>query len=122
MKTPMAYCAGPYRARTIFGRAINIIRAWRVARALWRKGYAVFCPHANSAMMDGAAPDKVFLEYGLKMVRMCDLFVFTRSDAYRISEGSDAEWTLAIRLFIPSYPNPEAVPTAKQFMNDRGYR
>lgn len=58
----IAYIAGPYRAGQ--GRTIdeNISAARKVAEKYWRKGYAVFCPHLNSAQMDGVVPDKNFLD------------------------------------------------------------
>ena len=55
MKTKyVAYISGPYRSTEgINGIQENITRARNVATKYWRKGYAVICPHMNSAMMDG---------------------------------------------------------------------
>jgi len=44
------YVAGPYRAKTIFGVVINILRARWVAIKLWKWGYSVICPHMNTAL------------------------------------------------------------------------
>ena len=57
----VAYISGPYRAPSIHGIRENIEAARRVALEWWRKGYAVICPHANTAFMDGAADDEVWL-------------------------------------------------------------
>lgn len=47
----VVYVAGPYTARTVWGVAWNIWRAWAAARRLARLGFAPLCPHANSAFM-----------------------------------------------------------------------
>ena len=75
--TPMklAYVAGPYRGRTHHDVSQNIAAAREVAAHLWSLGYAVICPHLNSAFMSGAAPEEVFMEGGLTMLRRCDLVV-----------------------------------------------
>lgn len=52
----VVYVSGPYRARTIFGVFLNIWKARRVAMELWKRGYAVICPHMNTAFFpQGAA-------------------------------------------------------------------
>lgn len=56
----VAYVIGPYRAGTVRGIVENIRRAEEVALALWRLGFAVICPHKNTALFDGAAPDSVW--------------------------------------------------------------
>ena len=60
----VAYVAGPYRSETIYGIEQNIQRAKRLAAELWKRGYAVICPHANSAFMDGVCDDETFLREG----------------------------------------------------------
>ena len=49
----IAYISGPYRARTHDGVFENIMRARKVAREYWMKGFAVICPHTNTIFMDG---------------------------------------------------------------------
>lgn len=52
----VAYVSGPYRAQTILGVMRNIWRARKVAIKLWKAGYAVICPHLNTAFFpQGAA-------------------------------------------------------------------
>lgn len=54
----VAYVAGPYAARTAHDIDENIRRAREVAVELWRQGWAVICPHLNTAHFDGAVyPD-----------------------------------------------------------------
>jgi hypothetical protein len=74
-KMKLAYVAGPYRARTIVGIVVNILRARKVANKLWKMGYAVICPHSNSALFDGAAPVQNFLQGDLQMLKLCEVIV-----------------------------------------------
>lgn len=95
----IAYIAGPYRAPTVFGVTQNIQRAREVAAEFWRMGYAVLCPHMNSALMDGVVPDGIFLtgdhEF-LRRMRPGDIFVLLPD--WTKSEGTKAELALAISL------------------------
>ena len=91
----LAYVAGPYRAPTAAQRQDNIHRARKAAEALWKRGYAVLCPHLNSANMDGLVDDEIFLQGCLEMVRRCDLVWLL--PGWRESEGAvreleEAKW------------------------------
>lgn len=66
------YVAGKYRAPTRSEIGLNIQRAEKVARRLWGEGYAVVCPHMNSAHFDGTVSDHHFLEGGIEILTRCD--------------------------------------------------
>jgi len=68
------YVAGPYRAESPTGVMLNILRASRVAEFLWAKGYAVLCPHLNSALMT-AVPPETFLAGDLAWLATADIIV-----------------------------------------------
>jgi hypothetical protein len=95
----IAYIAGPYRAPTVFGLTQNIQCAREVAAEFWRMGYAVICPHMNSALMDGLVPDGVFLagdhEF-LRRMRPGDVFVLL--PGWSKSDGTKAELALAVLM------------------------
>jgi len=93
----VAYIAGPYRsAAGPNGIHENIERARAVAVEVWQRGFMAFCPHLNTAMMDGAVPDSVFLSGGLEMLRRCDIVVLV--PGWERSAGSKAEVDLAREL------------------------
>jgi hypothetical protein len=71
----VAYIAGPYRAPTPHGIVENIRRAEEVALKYWRLGYAVICPHKNTSLLDGAAPDTVWLDGDIEILKRCDVLV-----------------------------------------------
>ncbi len=71
----IAYIAGPYRSKTISGIRANIEHARKYAEKYWRAGFAVICPHLNSALMDGIVPDKSFLEGDIAILERCDFIV-----------------------------------------------
>ena len=73
----LAFICGPYRGASdneVYG---NIQRAREVAVAVWKMGYAVFCPHLNSAFMSGVVDEEAFLEGAKVMLQKCDLVVLT---------------------------------------------
>ncbi len=73
----LAYVAGKYRSKTEYGVHDNIQRAEKVALRYWARGYAVICPHKNTAYFGGFAGlnDSVWLDGDLEMVRRCDVVI-----------------------------------------------
>lgn len=97
----VVYVAGPYRGPSEWAVKCNIEAAERIAVALWQQGYAVICPHKNTAFFGGAAPDEVWLTGDLEIMRRCDLVVLV--PGWRSSSGTRAEVAEAQRLSIPVY-------------------
>ena len=97
----VAYVAGPYRAPTLHQIIENIRSAEAVAILLWGMGYAVICPHTNTACFDGTAPDEVWLEGDLEILRRCDLLVTV--SGWERSEGATKEVREAHDCLIPVY-------------------
>jgi hypothetical protein len=112
----VAYVAGKYRAPTVRGIVENIRRAEEVALWLWRNGWAVVCPHLNTALLDGACEDAVWLEGGLEILRRCDALVLV--PGWESSEGTRAEYIAACDGDLLLYewtpdglrPDPESLP------------
>jgi hypothetical protein len=92
----LVFISGPYRAPTIRGVVANIREAEAVALEYWREGYAVICPHLNTALMDGALPDSVWLEGDREILRRCDVVVMM--PRWTESAGATAEHALAVEL------------------------
>ncbi|HEY9060972.1 MAG TPA: DUF4406 domain-containing protein [Pseudobacteroides sp.] len=95
----IAYIAGPYRAKTKLGIVLNIIRARKVAKKYWKKGYAVICPHSNSALFDGVVPDETFLDGDIEILNRCDVIVAI--EGWQRSEGTKNELRFARTNNIP---------------------
>ncbi len=95
----LAYVAGPYRADSESGVIANIRRAEAVAIMLWQMGYAVLCPHKNTALFGGLCPDDVWLKGDLVMMERCDLVVLV--PGWQESSGTRAEVERARELGIP---------------------
>lgn len=95
----MIYIAGPYRASTKLGIIINILKARKVAKKYWALGYTVICPHMNSALMDGCAPDEAFLRGGLELLGCADWMVVL--PGWEKSKGTIAEIEFAKEHSIP---------------------
>lgn len=98
----VAYTAGPYRSPVgAYGVARNIRAAEEVAVELWRMGYAVICPHKNTAFFDGAADDSVWLEGDLELLSRSDLVVMV--PGWESSAGATEEHGVAGLHDIPIY-------------------
>lgn len=100
-RLPVIYVAGQYRAPTPWQILANIRRAQEVALAIWRLGAVAICPHANTAMFDGEAPDEVWLRGDLELLRRCDAVVVVQG--WERSTGATAERALAVDLGIPTF-------------------
>ena len=64
---PVAFISGPYRADTVNGIHDNIEAARKVANKYRHMGYAVICPHMNSAYCDNG-DDQMFLDECLAII------------------------------------------------------
>ena len=60
----LAYIIGPYRADTIYQIKKNIEKAEETALKYWKKGYAVICPHLNTAFLTASK----MIKYGLRVI------------------------------------------------------
>lgn len=96
----LAYIAGPYRGKTINETRENIRLAEKAAVEYWEKGYAVICPHLNSAFLDGICSDEHFLRAYEEILKRCDLVVML--PGWTNSVGSKREFFLAEGLGIPT--------------------
>lgn len=85
----VAYIAGPYRSDTPRGIVENIRRAESVAIEYWKKGYAVICPHKNTALFDGICPDETWLNGDLAILSRCDVIVMV--PGWKESQGARTE-------------------------------
>lgn len=104
----IAYLAGPYRG-TRDQTLKNILQAEVVAKQIWKIGLPVLCPHKNTGMFDGVAPDDLFLMAGLEMLARCDCLILRDSAAHadmQASEGTMAELALAKDLGMPIFEWP----------------
>ena len=72
MPRPVAYISGPYRSDTIWGIKQNIDKAELCALVYWKKGYAVICPHKNTAFLDGVILNDEFIEGDLEFLQRMD--------------------------------------------------
>lgn len=96
----VAYIAGPLTAHIWFDSVRNVIRAAHVARKYYLMGYAVHCPHLNTAFhwfLRGPMPSySDYLNGDMAILRRCDAVVMMHN--WQKSPGACREWELAKRL------------------------
>jgi len=97
----LVYVAGPYRAATPRGIVENIRRAEALALRVWKAGAACVCPHLNTALLDGAADDSVWLSGDLEIIRRSDALVLV--EGWERSNGTREEIALARSLGLPVF-------------------
>jgi hypothetical protein len=97
----VVYCAGPYRASNAWLIEQNIRHAEGWALEIWKAGAACLCPHSNTRYYQGAAPDHIWLDGDLEMLRRCDAVFMV--PGWEKSAGSRAEYDEAIKLSIPVF-------------------
>lgn len=97
----VVYIAGPYRAGNAWEIQRNIMAAKEAALSVLQGGWVAICPHANTANMDGAAPDDVFLAAGLELLRRSDAVLVVND--WSESQGTRREILEANRYGIPVY-------------------
>jgi len=104
MRYRVLYLAGPYSPTETRTTEENIRAAREVAVELWSVGYAVICPHLNTAGFEKDIPDmrpEEFVDGDLEIVRRCDALVLL--PGWRQSEGTMRELRAALRNRMPVY-------------------
>lgn len=100
----LVFVSGKYGGKTKSEVTQNIMRAEEVAVKLWRRGFAVLCPHLNTILFDLHYPDiprETYLEGDLEMLKGCNSIYMMRG--FKQSEGAMAELRLALKLGLKVY-------------------
>ena len=99
---PVVYVAGPFRAPTPWLIEQNVRTAEAASLEIWKLGAAALCPHTNTRFFQHSAPDEVWIEGTLELLRRCDALVLV-GDRWRESTGTVKELELAHRLGLPVF-------------------
>ena len=112
MSKRLIYTAGPYSADDKHGIAKNIDVAHNITQILWDRGFAVICPHKNSAWLENPkGPDDwlggftQFLVGDFSMISRCDAMVML--PGWENSKGACAEYIFAKWLELPVFIYPQ---------------
>lgn len=91
----LVYIAGPYRSDTVNGIVQNIRNAEKVAVKYWKLGYAVICPHKNTALFDGICSDEIWIDGDIEILKRCDIIVMMKD--WEKSIGAISEHEFAVK-------------------------
>jgi hypothetical protein len=111
MARTLIYVAGPYSPLPSSTIDDNIAAAREVAIELWKRGFAVICPHLNTANFEVHAPQLTWEDYlhaDEEILLRCDAVVFMPKWAQ--STGATREREFAREHGIPCFDWPEAPP------------
>lgn len=108
------YVAGPFRGPSAWAVQQNVMAAMAVALEVWRMGAVALCPHSNTMFFDQAAPDDVWLDGDLELLRRCDALVTTPD--WRRSSGATAEVQFAVDHDIPVFASDRAITDLDEWL------
>lgn len=97
----IVYVAGPFRGPHHYAIHENICRAEAVALTVWQSGFTAISPHLNTAHFQDAAPDEVWLNGDLEILRRCDAVLVVPN--WEHSKGTRAEIEFAEAIDIPVF-------------------
>ena len=97
----LIFIAGPFKAENAWEIEQNIRRAEEIALQLWKLGFAVICPHANSRFFFGACPEDIFLEGYKEILKKCDGLILSSPGGQ--SKGTVEEIKIAEENGIPVF-------------------
>ncbi len=97
----VVYVAGAFRAKTQWGIMQNVRHAEDASLRLWKRGYAVICPHTMTQHFQNECPDRLWLDGCLELLKRCDAIYVL--DNWKESEGTQEELKLALKLGLKFY-------------------
>ena len=97
------YIAGKYTDGNKQSTNLNIDKAERISKKIWKNGMAAICPHLNTRNWNGLLSQDEFIEGYFSIVKKCDAMIML--DNWKDSEGAQAEHWLAASYGIPIFYN-----------------
>ena len=98
----LIYIIGPFRASNSWIMECNIRKAEETALELWKRHFAVICPHTNTRFFQGVLPDVDFLDGDKEILKRCNAALCI--DGWRKSVGCISEVIYAksmnVRCFV----------------------
>ncbi len=115
---PLIYIAGPYSAPTEIGILDNIRKACEARDRLIENGWAVVCPHANTANMDNTNPG-IYYRMDLALLARCNAIYMLKD--WENSAGAMMEFVFSteskLRDRIVVYLQSHKIPSIEDYRN-----
>lgn len=109
----LIYIAGPYTGPNFSVIDDNIKRAEEVAIQLWAAGWAVFCPHLNTAHFEryerlAGLDYETWISGTMEILKRCDAIFMMKAWTY--STGAKMEHQFAIKNNKNIYYEKDGIP------------
>lgn len=114
MQIVKVYLSAPYTAPTPTGIDLNIANARRVAIDLWNDGFAVYCPHMNTAHFEHLLTRELIMQGDLAILKGMDAMLLQGN--WQNSNGCQEEIEVANNNKIPIF---ESIKQLKQWRNNQ---
>lgn len=105
------YVAGPYHGESSEEIQRNIMAAEKVAVECWKRGWAVLCPHKNTAGFEAYEDDVLshgtWIRGDMEMLSRCDAVVLVNN---KMTKGVKMELDLARSIGLDIYMSLNDVP------------
>lgn len=97
----VVYIAGPFRAPTPWLVEQNVRRAEAATLEVWKLGAAALCPHMNTRHFQDSAPDQVWIDGTLELLRRSDALLLLGT--WEKSAGARGEAAEAVKRGMPVF-------------------
>ncbi len=106
------YVAGPYKGYNHHDILQNILNASRLSIECWKKGWAVICPHKNTAGFDACQTiditDDTWIQGDIEILKRCDAIIMTHD--WKDSIGATKEHNIAKERNMEVYYHIQRLP------------
>ena len=106
------YVAGPYNGKDHLDIQQHILNASKVAIECWKKGWAVICPHKNTAGFEAYEGENIkwqtWIDGDIELLKRSDAIVMV--EGWEESKGATMEFEFALKHRIPTYTSVNNVP------------
>ena len=93
----VVYVSGKFRGPNSWAMEQNIRAAEELSLEVWKLGAVALCPHLNTRFFQGAAPDELWLDGDIELVRRCDAMLMVSNWQDSVGARHEKEFADSIK-------------------------